>query len=206
MTNTFQLGSLKDADYAALAAQVNRGGVLLYPTETTYGLGCRATNEKAIARIFELKQRPTERPFLVLVRDRKMLHDYVSEIPKAYEPLMKNFWPGPLTLVFPAKMYRLPMHELAPGLSTLAIRVSSHPFCTKLFEHLDAPLVSTSANLSGAPTPPAVGEVASFIRSGVDTIVDGGALSGAPSTIVRLEGEKPVIARLGALGKEELGI
>lgn len=206
MTTKFQTSALKDKDYESIAARLRKGEVLLYPTETTYGLGCVASERAGIERIFELKQRPAERPFLVLVRDRKMLTEYVSEIPAPYEPLMERFWPGPLTLVFPARENMLPLDLLAPGLSTLAIRISSDPFCTRLLEALGTPLVSTSANLSGAPNPTSLEDVSHFVKNGVDMLVDGGTLSGRPSTVVRLDGGKAAIVREGALSAKDLGI
>lgn len=206
MTSTLETTSLKDKDFGEIAGRLEQGAVMLYPTETTYGLGCLATDREGIERIFELKQRPAERPYLVLVRDREMLEKYVSEIPAAYESMIERFWPGPLTLVFPAREGTLPMDLLAPGLQTLAIRISSHPFCSQLLKHLDAPLVSTSANLSGAPNPSSLEDVSHFVKNGVDLIVDGGTLGGTPSSIVRLDGGKAVLARAGALSAAELGI
>lgn len=210
MSHIHHAASLDDAAYRHIARDIEEGAVILYPTETVYGLGCNARDRAAIQRIYDLKKRPPDKALLMLVRDKEMLSEFAREVPPALEALTARFWPGPLTLVLEAKPGKLPLDLLSPGHSTIAVRVSPHPFCKSLMAHLKAPLVSTSANLSGEKNPLKFEDVNPSICRGVDVAVDGGDLSqggmGAPSSIVGLKNGKPVLLREGALSKAQLGI
>lgn len=181
---------------------LKNGGVILYPTDTVYGLGCDAWNEKSIGRIFRIKKRSVSNPALILIPSMSMLGEIVSEIGPSAAQLMKKFWPGPLTLLFQPKIG-------LPGLLVSAnfkvgIRFPDNQFCISLMEQLERPIVSTSANLSGVPAPDKMSDLISFFSEKVDLIVDGGDSTGMlPSTVLDVSGKIPVVIREGAIKTSE---
>ena len=187
----------------ALAAEVLRGGgVVAFPTETVYGLGALALEPSAVARIFEIKERPHFDPLIVHVLDRPMLKRVVPRLSRLAEALIERFWPGPLTLV-------LPKGESVPGLVTaglasVAVRMPSHWIARSLLAAVDAPLGAPSANRFGSLSPTRAEHVAESLGERVNVILDGGPTEhGIESTIVALEPE-PVLLRPGAIPVEAL--
>lgn len=186
----------------ALAA-LRRGGVVVYPTETVYGLGADATSDDAVRRVAGLKERDAGKPILVLVSSREMLDAVAGRVPSLAEPLMRRFWPGPLTLVVPAAA-GLP-RGLTGGGAGIGVRISSHPLARSLVERLGRPLTSTSANPGGAPPATGVPAARAYFGDRVDAYVDGGpAQGGAASTVLDLTGEEPVLVREGAVSSAAL--
>jgi L-threonylcarbamoyladenylate synthase len=185
------------------AAQIIRGGGLVaFPTETVYGLGASALNAMAVAKIFEVKQRPSFDPLIVHVSDRSMLQKVVQEIPEVAERLMERFWPGPLTLVL-AKSDLVP-GIVTSGLPTVAVRMPSHPVARELIGRAGMPVAAPSANPFGYLSPTRAEHVERMLGERVDLILDGGRSEhGVESTIVLLA-EKPVLLRYGAVAVEEL--
>jgi L-threonylcarbamoyladenylate synthase len=185
------------------AAQIIRGGGLVaFPTETVYGLGASALNAMAVAKIFEVKQRPSFDPLIVHVSDRNMLQTVVQEIPEVAERLMERFWPGPLTLVL-AKSDLVP-GIVTSGLPTVAVRLPSHPVALGLIGRAGVPVAAPSANPFGYLSPTRAEHVERMLGERVDLILDGGRSEhGLESTIVLLA-EKPVVLRYGAVAVEEL--
>jgi L-threonylcarbamoyladenylate synthase len=185
------------------AAELLRaGGVVAFPTETVYGLGARAFDASAVARIFEIKERPAFDPLIVHVADRRMLRSVAAEIPCAARELMRRFWPGALTLVFP-KQARVPGIVTA-GLPTVAVRMPSHPVARALLEEAGEPLAAPSANPFGGLSPTRAEHVDQALGGRVDLILDDGRSSfGIESTIVAFE-PNPVILRPGAVPAEEI--
>ncbi len=187
---------------AAAAARLREGGVVAFPTETVYGLGALAFDPVAVARIFEIKGRPSFDPLIVHVADREMLDCVVAEVPPAAARLIERFWPGPLTLVLP-KRPELPGIVTA-GLSTVAVRMPGHPLAQALLEAVGAPLAAPSANPFGRPSPTRAEHVTAMLGDRVDLVLDGGAAPlGLESTIVSL-GPPAALLRPGALGVEEI--
>ena len=127
-----------------IGRSVKWGGVILYPTETIYGLGCNAFDEEAVARIFEIKGRPETKPVLVLVWNLTMLKSIVANIPPVAVKLMEKFWPGPLTMIFNAKKNISPL--VTAGTGKIGVRIPGNSFCLKLLKEIQVPLVSTSAS------------------------------------------------------------
>lgn len=173
------------------------GGVVVFPTETAYGLAADATNLSAVKKIFEIKGREGEKSLPLIASSREMVERYAG-IPRGLEKLASRYWPGPLTLVLPA------MGGLAPGVvhnGTVAIRVSSHPVARALSEGLGAPIVSTSANRSGQPTCYSMEEVRAQLGDAPDLFIDVGLLHPEPpSTIVAVDDYGyPEILRQGAV-------
>jgi L-threonylcarbamoyladenylate synthase len=183
------------------AAEVLRtGGLVAFPTETVYGLGALAFDAEAVARIFEIKRRPRFDPLIVHVLDRAMLERVVAAFPEMAARLAERFWPGPLTLVLP-KAPALPVLTTA-GLTTVAVRMPSHPVARALLTAVGAPLAAPSANPFGGLSPTRAEHVVAGLGDRVDLILDGGPSEhGLESTIVAVNGE-PVLLRPGAIAAE----
>jgi len=180
------------------AAVVRKGGVLLYPTDTIYGLGCDASNAGAVERVFKVKRRPEKNRALVLVSGKKMLAELVEEIPDAALRLMETFWPGALTIIFRAKV---DLHASITGNDRkVGIRVPDNRFCLKLLNACGVPVVSTSANISGRPYTEEPATLRKLFLKDVDLMIDAGMLRGAlPSTVVDVTESHPVIVRIGKI-------
>lgn len=177
---------LKDEVNKALQI-VQQGGIILYPTDTIWGIGCDASNTEAIKKIFKLKQRDEAKSLLILVDTENKLESYVQDVPAIAYDLIE-FADNPLTLVMPGAK-NLPPELISPD-GSIGIRVSKHPFCQQLIQRLRKPLVSTSANISGQPSPQNFMQIAPEILEGVDYVVDidqHDLSVKKPSTIMRLE-------------------
>lgn len=181
---------------------LRRGGVVIYPTETLYGLGADASDERALRRLVALKGREEGKPISVLVADRTMLDSLVAAIPPAAEALMRRFWPGPLTLALAARAEVSPI--LTSGGPTIGVRCSSHPLAAALVAGLGRPLTTPSANPAGARPPRTLAEARGYFGDAVDAWVDGGTLpGGVGSTVVDAAGEIRIL-REGAIAASEI--
>lgn len=179
-------------------AHIKSGGIAGIPTETYYGLAVDPENEKALNKLFRVKQRPDSKPVLVLISTRDQLKSLVSDIPDTYLHLMDEFWPGPLTLVFPARPEVSKL--LTAGTGTVGIRLTPHPVARALVEAMGKPITATSANISGKPPARSASDVGRMFGDKIDCIVDGGE-SGEelPSTVVRPSGDGFCIERHGVV-------
>ncbi|NQU17719.1 MAG: threonylcarbamoyl-AMP synthase [Candidatus Saganbacteria bacterium] len=139
---------------------LTKGGVIIFPTETVYGIGCAYDDQKAIDRIYEIKKRPKDKPLQILVADKKQLDELVAEIPKEARELIDKNWPGPVTIIVAASRG-----------GTIGIRMPDHPIVLQIIKELGKPLAATSANISGEPAPTSVDE----IKIQADLIIDGGS-------------------------------
>lgn len=148
---------------------LKKGGIILYPTDTIWGIGCDATNSEAVARIYALKQREETKSMLVLVDNETRILRYVKEVPEITWQLIETN-DRPMTIIYPDAI------NLATNLvssdKTIGIRVTSDEFCQKLISKLNKPLVSTSANISGQASPALFNEISDEIKNGVDYIVN----------------------------------
>lgn len=181
-------------DIVERAVQVlRRDGIVVYPTETVYGLGADAFSEDAVRRVYEIKQRPLSKPMSVAVGDPEMLWA-IARVDEVAEEFIRRFLPGPVTVVLPPSSC-LP-DILTAGTKLIGVRMPDCAVTLEIIEELDAPITATSANVAGAPPPTTVSEV----RVACDMIVDGGALPGIPSTVVDLHARR--ILRPGALTEE----
>jgi L-threonylcarbamoyladenylate synthase len=181
---------------------IRKGGLVAFPTETVYGLGANAENEAAVARIFEVKQRPRIDPLIVHVADIESAFRY-GTFSDAALPLMERFWPGPLTLV--AGRTNLIPPIVTAGLDTVAIRVPAHPAALALIRAAGCAIAAPSANPFGYVSPTEAGHVAEQLGDAVDLILDGGSSAvGVESTIVSFEASDPVILRAGGTTAEDL--
>lgn len=202
MTRTLPLAQPGAIDEAARLLRA--GGLVAFPTETVYGLGAIATDETAVARIFEAKGRPRFNPLIIHLPSRARVGDAV-ETTRDAERLADAFWPGALTLVLPRRA-DAPLSLLASaGLPTLAVRVPAHPGAQALLEAVGAPVAAPSANASGRLSPSTAAHVAASLGDRVDLILDGGACPvGLESTIVDVSGDAPTLLRPGGVAAEEV--
>jgi len=182
---------------------IRAGGVVAYPTETFYGLGVDALNQKAIKKVFTIKRRSFAQPLLILIPEQDYLPRYVTEVSEKARRLMEHFWPGPLTMVFSASP-QLPS-ILTAGTKKIAIRISPHPIARALTSAFAGPLTSTSANISGEQSPATAKEVFSHLGGIIDLIIDGGKTPGQmPSTIVDVTFSPPQLVREGVVPFSEI--
>ncbi len=195
---------LLDATDEAIKAAgylMREGGVVVYPTETVYGIGCIPSDPDASQRICEIKQR-ADKPLPLIVADIAAARKIVEMTPEA-EKLAAKFWPGPLTLVLKSKVkYNM---WVTHGATTLGIRVSPHPVASKLAKEAGGVIVSTSANISGDPPAQSPEEAKRIFDNKVDIILDGGpSQGGESSTVVDLSGEEIWLLRKGPVSGEEI--
>lgn len=180
------------------------GGLVAMPTETVYGLAADATNDRAVARVFEVKGRPRINPLIVHVPDADGA-ERIAEFSPLARRLADAFWPGPLTLVLPRRADS-PVSLLASaGLYSIALRSPDHPLARALLATVAKPLAAPSANVSGAVSPTRAEHVAEGLGSSIDMILDGGPSSvGVESTIVKVEGDDIVLLRPGGLSPDRI--
>lgn len=185
------------------AAVLRGGGLVAFPTETVYGLGADAFNPRAVARVFEVKARPSFDPLIVHLADAADL----ARVSPADDPrvgaLAARFWPGPLTLVLPRRP-EVP-DLVTSGLDTVGVRVPAHPAARALIAAARTPVAAPSANPFGYVSPTTAAHVAEVLGSAVDLVLDGGPCRvGVESTIISLAGDDPVILRPGGVPREAL--
>ena len=170
-----------------ILAVLEAGGLILYPTDTIWGVGCDATNEKAVEKVYELKKRDRSKPCVLLVDSLEMVKQYTKSIHPRVENLLA-YHVRPLTVVYP-EAKNLP--QIAYDRSgSVAIRIALSGFCQKIIRAFGKPLISTSANISGEPFPSHFGEISSAIIQGVDYVVkthQHDKVQGEPSVIVRVD-------------------
>jgi L-threonylcarbamoyladenylate synthase len=183
---------------------IRAGGVVAIPTETVYGLAANALDERAVARIFAVKNRPADNPLIVHVSSPSQLSAIALPLTNTEQTLIKAFWPGPFTLILKAKTDILP-HNVTVGLSTVAVRQPNHPIALAFIEACGVPLAAPSANLSGKPSPTSASHVAQDIFDHVDAILDGGTSKhGIESTVVQCVDQVVYVLRPGSITKEQI--
>lgn len=148
---------------------LKKGGTILYPTDTVWGIGCDAINSKAISKVYNLKSRPEQKSLIILVDSVDRIANYVDKVPQQVHDLINNYH-KPLTIVF-QNAKNLAKNLIADD-GSIAIRVVKNDFCKELIKELGKPLVSTSANVSGTPTPVVYREISEIIKEKVDYIVN----------------------------------
>ncbi len=176
-----------DHDIQNVLKVLKKGGTILYPTDTIWGIGCDATNAKAVEKVYRIKERMLEKSMIILVKDLEMLTHYVREVPEIAEELLASVM-DPLTIIYPGAR-NLPKNVLADD-GSIAIRIPKHDFCQELLGAFGKPVTSTSANVSGAPSPYSFGGILEPIKQSVDYIVPVRHQSISkikPSTIVKID-------------------
>ncbi len=196
----------KEGDLAALdraADCLRAGGLVIFPTETVYGLGADATDAEAAHRIYAAKGRPSDNPLIVHIAEPREAQKYAKTTP-LYDRLASLFMPGPLTVIMPCRD-TIP-RAVTGGLSTVAIRCPAHPIARELLKRAGIPIAAPSANLSGSPSPTRADHVAEDMDGRVDMILDGGECEiGLESTIIKIDDEdSATLLRPGAITVEML--
>lgn len=186
------------------AAHILRaGGLVAFPTETVYGLGADAANEKAVARLYAVKRRPADHPVIIHFAAAQAAFDWAREVPDAARKLVQKFWPGPLTLIL--KRSRQARDFITGAQDTVGLRVPSHPVAQELLRLFDGAIAAPSANRFGLVSPTTAAHVRDDLGKDVDLVLEGGASDvGIESTIVDLSGATPVLLRPGHISKAEI--
>ena len=181
---------------ARAGAILHTGGLVAFPTETVYGLGGNGLDSTASKKIYAAKGRPSDNPLILHIADTSMLYMLAEDVTDTAELLIREFWPGPLTIVVKASS-AVPK-TVTGGLSTVAVRMPSHPAAAALIRAAGVPIAAPSANLSGKPSPTSAEHVKEDLSGRIDMIIDGGDVPiGLESTIVDVTGDVPVLLRPG---------
>jgi L-threonylcarbamoyladenylate synthase len=196
-------GKLTGEDAHRIAAAVRSGGTVLYPTDTFYALGADPRSAEGVRRVFALKRRPASQPLLLLLDGEERVERYAASVSPAHRALMERFWPGPLTLLFPAR------GGLAEGVVSsggeVALRVPGNTLSREVVAAAGGGLTGTSANLTGEPPRSVAALALASLGEDADLVVDAGTLPAAEvSTLLRLSGGRPTALREGALKLGEI--
>jgi len=187
------------------AELIRQEKLVVFPTETVYGLGANALNDDAVKKIFIAKGRPSDNPLIVHISNEDMLNEIVVDIPNDAKKLMNQFWPGPLTIIM--KKSELVPDSVTCGLDTVAVRMPFHPIAHTLIKEAGVPIAAPSANISGRPSTTNAEHVIDDLQDRVDAIIDGGdADIGLESTVIDVSGKKPILLRPGGITHEELEV
>jgi L-threonylcarbamoyladenylate synthase len=184
---------------------LRHGGIVAFPTETYYGLAVDPDCDLAVKKLFRVKNRPADKPLLLLIEEETQLHAIVDSVPLVYLPLIKKYWPGALTLIFSAG--KALNRQVTGNTGTIGVRISPHPIAQELVKRMSKPITATSANIAGLPPAQTAQEVLEMFGPKIDFIVDGGETDGGLcSTVLTIHKERLRILRPGKIAlSEELG-
>ena len=187
-----------------IANAIKEGKLIIFPTDTVYGIGTNAYNEEACKKIYEIKGRPSCKPLIIIISDTSMIEDLVENISPKEQKIIEKFWPGPLTIKFKKRKGILP-DIISAGDEYVRIRLIKNGLIYKIIEKAEVPVVAPSANISGHPTGIKINNIIKELGGKVDYILDcGDYKSDEPSTIIQVEDEKIVVIREGKIKREEL--
>lgn len=182
---------------------LKKGNTVIFPTETVYGLGANALDEKAVSKIYEAKGRPSDNPLIVHIYDKHQVEELAKDISPKAHVVMDKFWPGPITIILNKK--DIVPSRTSGGLDTVAIRMPSNPIAKELLKETNLPIAAPSANISGRPSPTKANHVYEEMNNRVDGIILGGDCTfGLESTVLDLTNDIPTILRPGSVTKEDL--
>ena len=193
-------------DYTKLkevARTIKQGGVVVFPTETVYGIGANGLSENAVKRIYEVKQRPLNKPISLLVNGTDMINEIAQDITDLEKALIKEFFPGPLTIILKKK-------DIVPNIvtansNTVGVRMPSNEIALKLIEYAGVPIATPSANISGKPSGTNMEDIMKDFEGKVDYFIDDGPSKiGISSTIVQVIDGVPHILRQGKITEEQI--
>lgn len=191
------------ANISKAAEILESGGIGAFPTETVYGLGADVFNIRAVAKVFQVKQRPVFDPLIVHVQSERQVGEVAAQVPREARELMRKFWPGPLTFVLPKKA-EVP-DLVTAGLDTVAVRFPAHPAAQKLIHALKSPIAAPSANRFGRTSTTDAASVAEEFGDTIDFVLDGGPCGvGVESTIVKFGPREVRILRPGGISAEDI--
>jgi L-threonylcarbamoyladenylate synthase len=204
MVNTRVLNTANTPSIVDTVVQVlQSGGVIVYPTETVYGIGCSIFNSDAVADVYRIKARPFDMPLSANLANIEQVYEIAVDIPDEFFLLAERFLPGPLSIII-KKSWVIP-NIVTSGLDSVAIRIPDNKIFHEIIESLDMPVAGTSANISGKGSVAEISELLDTFVGKVDIIInDGSSRIGIESTIISLIGDKPRIIRTGAISKTDI--
>ena len=198
MKNKLNYDKLKEP-----AQIIKKGGIVIFPTETVYGIGTNGLDENAIKKLYEVKQRPLNKPISLLVNNIEMVEKIAKNITEVEYKLMERFFPGPLTII-------LEKRDIVPDIltsntNTVGIRMPSGEIAKKLIEFAGVPIATSSSNISGKPSGTNITDIKKDFEGKVNCFIDNGESElGVPSTVIRIIDNIPHILRQGAISEEEI--
>lgn len=182
---------------------IRNGGIVIFPTETVYGIGTNGFNEESIRKIYEIKKRNFSKPISLLVSNMEMVEMVAEDISDLEYALMEKFWPGPFTIILKKK--KIVPDILTANSDTVGVRMPNGIVAKKLIEYAGVPVATPSANISGKPSGTSINDIIEDFKGKVDYIIDTGLSElGIPSTIVKVVGNVPNILREGTISKEQV--
>lgn len=185
-----------------IVQKLKNGEIIIVPTDTVYGIIADVYNDKAVERVFKVKNRIHSKPFLILVSNMEMLKEVTKEIQNTELEIMNRFWPGPLTILL-RKTHKI--SDLVTASSDyVAVRMPDNKLLVDIIEKLGRPVIAPSANISGSPSAHCIEQIGEKLKQDVDLIIDRGNLKSCESTIVKVENSKIKILREGMIKKEQL--
>ena len=200
-----QKEQIKEEEIEEASKVIIDGKLVLFPTETVYGIGANAMDAVAVKKIFEAKGRAADNPLIVHVSNLKMLKQIVESVGELEKKLIQEFWPGPLTIIFNRKSEEIIPNITTANLNTVGIRMPSNTIAQKLIEYAGVPIAAPSANVSGKPSGTKIEDIIQEFDGKVDYIIDGGFTDiGVESTVIKAEGETIHLLRPGKVTKEQL--
>lgn len=196
--NNIDLEELKEP-----AKVIRNGGIVIFPTETVYGIGTNGFDEKSIKKIYELKRRDSNKPISLLVSNMEMVEMVAKDISDLEYKLMRKFWPGPFTIILKKKS--IVPDILTSNGDTVGVRMPSGEIAKKLIEYAEVPIAAPSANISGKPSGTDINDIMKDFEGKVDCIIDNGISElGVASTIVKVVDNIPYVLREGIITKEQI--
>ncbi len=197
-TDIINLDKLKE-----ISEIIKNGGIVVFPTETVYGIGTNGLNKEAISRLYKVKKRPTTKPISLLVSGIDMVENVACNITDMEYKLMEKFFPGPLTIILKKK--NIVPDNLTNNTDTVGIRMPDNIIAKKLIEYANIPIATPSANISGRPSGTNINNIMVDFKDKVDYYIDGGKSKiGIGSTIVKIENGYPLILREGSISKKQI--
>lgn len=204
MEKFLDLKNSKDYQKLRYSAEIiKNGGIVVFPTETVYGIGTNGLYKEAVQRLYKIKERPLNKPISLLVSDFEMIENVVKDISEIEYKIMKKFFPGPLTIILNKK--DIVPDILTSGGSTVGIRMPEEEITRKLIEYAGVPIAAPSANISGKPSGIDIKDIIKEFGDKVNYYIDGGKSKiGISSTIVKAENNTIKILREGSISKKEI--
>lgn len=200
-----QKENIKQQEIEEAAEEIKKGNLVIFPTETVYGIGANALDENAVKKIFEAKGRAQDNPLIVHVASIDMVKPIVDYIGVLEQKLIEKFWPGPLTIIMKRKSDKVIPNIVTANLDTVGIRMPSNLLAKKLIEKVGVPIAAPSANVSGKPSGTNIEDIKEEFEGKVSYILDGGSTDiGLESTVIKVENDKIDILRPGKITKEQL--
>lgn len=194
---------IDDKKLQEVANIIRQGGIIVFPTETVYGIGTNGLDSKAISKVYHVKQRPLNKPISLLVSSLEMVKAVTENISDIEYKLMEAFFPGPLTIIL--KKNKAVPNNLTNNTDTVGIRLPDNIIARKLIEYANVPIATPSANISGKPSGINIQDIIKDFGDKVDYYIDGGPSKlGIGSTIVKIDGNEPIILRKGSISEEEI--